>query len=115
MQIIHCRGNHWIVSSSIGCIKDSVNIYDSLNTSLDETTKVTVSSLFGFCVNMHMQPLQRQVGGTDCGLFAIAVITAIAHGKNPTQLKFKQEEMRDHLLNCFKKEHVTLFPCVEGS
>ena len=47
-----------------------MNIYDSLYTSLDETTKVTVSSLFGFCVNMHMQPLQRQVGGTDCGLLA---------------------------------------------
>ena len=78
MQIIHCSGNHWIVASSNGCIKDSVNIYDSLYTSLGETTKVRVSSLFGFCVNMHMQPLQRQVGGTDCGLFAIAVITAIA-------------------------------------
>ena len=64
MQIINCRGNHWIVASSIGCIKDSVNIYDSLCTSLDETTKVTVSSLFGLCINMHMQPLEWQVGGT---------------------------------------------------
>ena len=54
-----------------------MNIYNSLYTSLDETTKVTVSSLFSFCVNMHMQPLQRQAGGTDCGLFAIAVITAL--------------------------------------
>ena len=53
-----------------------MNVYDSLYTSLDETTKVVVSSMFHtHCINM--QPLQKQVGGTDCGLFAIAVITAI--------------------------------------
>ena len=60
-----------------------------------------------------MQPLQKQVGGTDCGLFAIAVITAIAHGKDPSQIQFKQEEIRNHLLNCLKDKYITLFPCIE--
>ena len=63
---------------------------------------------------MQMPPLQKQVGGTDCGLFAIAVITAIAHGEDPSQLQFKQEEMRYHLLKCFKDERITLFPCIES-
>ena len=49
-----------------------MNIYDSLYTSFDEITKVIVSSLFRTRINMHMEPLQKQVGGTDCGLFAIA-------------------------------------------
>ena len=80
LQIIHCRGNHWIVASSVGCTKGMVNIYDSLYTSLDETTILLVSSLFG-C------QYQMQRGGTDCGLFAIAVITAIANGKDPSQLQ----------------------------
>ena len=75
----------------------------SLYTSLDETR-----------INMQIQPLQEQVGGTDCGLFAIAVITAIAHGKDPSQLQVKHEERRDHLLKCFKDEHITLFPCIES-
>ena len=32
LQIIHCRENHWIVVSSVGCTEDTVNIYDSLYT-----------------------------------------------------------------------------------
>ena len=71
-------------------------------TPLNEPTEVVVSRLFRSRINMHMQPLQTQVGGSDCGLFAIAVITAIAHGEDPSQLQFKQEDMRDHLLHCFK-------------
>ena len=105
------RSIHWIVASSVGCIEDIVNIYDSLYTSLDGPTKMVVSSLFHARTNMHMQPLQKQVGGTDCGLFAIAVISAIAYGKDPSLLQFKQEEMREHLLNCFKNEYITLFLC----
>ena len=58
LQIIHCRGNHWIVASSVGCTKGTVNIYDSLYTSLDETTILLVSSLFG--CQYKMQPLQKQ-------------------------------------------------------
>ena len=111
LQVIHCRGNHWIVASSVGCTKGTVNIYDSIYASLDESTKTVVSSLFHARTNMHMQPLQKQVGATDCGLFAIAVISAIAYGKDLSQLQFKQEEMRQHLLNCFKNENITLFPC----
>ena len=105
LQIIHSRGNHWIVASSVGCIEGTVNIYDSLYTSLDETV---VSSLFHARTNMRMQPMQKQVGGTDCGLFAIAVISAIAYGIDPSQLQFKQEEMREHLLNCFKNDIISL-------
>ena len=98
------------MASSVGCIKDSVNIYDSLYTSFDETTKAIASSLFRTRIKMHMEPLQKQVGGTDCGLFAIAVATAIAHGKDPSQSQFKQNQIRDHLLNCFKNKYITLFP-----
>lgn len=34
MQVIHCRGDHWIVASSVGCIEGTVNIYDSSYTVL---------------------------------------------------------------------------------
>ena len=87
-----------------------MNIYDSLYTSFNETTKAIVSSLFHTHINVHIQPLQEQVGGTDCGLFAIAVATVIGHGKEPSQLQFKQDQMRDHLINCFKNEYITFFP-----
>ena len=54
---------------------------------------------------------QKQTGGTDCGLFAIAISTAIAFGKNPGKLKLHQETLRSHLVNCFNKKLISLFPC----
>ncbi len=27
LQIIHCRGNHWVAVSSVGCENDFVNVY----------------------------------------------------------------------------------------
>ena len=54
-----------------------------------------------------MTDYQKQEGGTDCGLFAIAAATAIAHGVDPTQLKFKQASMRTHLLKYFESEKPT--------
>ena len=108
LQIIHCRGNHWVAVSSIGCENDFVYVYESLYTSLDETTKQVVSSQFhARCITM--QPMQKQVDRTDCGLFAVTVITAICYGKDTSQMHFKQDEMRDHLLKCFKDKYMTVF------
>ena len=88
----------------------SVNVYDSIYTSIDATTEGVLTNLF-HSHNIKLQPLQKQIGATDCGLFAIAVITAIAHGKDPSQLQFRQEEMRSHLLSCFKNKIITPFQC----
>lgn len=112
LQIIHCHGNHWITASNVGCLEGNVNIYDSLYDSVDETTRLIVSSLFSGFLRCVSKPLQKQKGVTDCGLYAIAVSTAIAYGKDPSELKFKQEAMREHLLKCFKNEFITLFPCI---
>ena len=112
LQIIHSHSNHWVAVSSVGCKNDSVYVYDSLYTSLDEM-KVVSRQFHARCITM--QPMQKlvHVGGADCGLFAVAVITAICHGKDPSQMHFKQEEMRDLLLKCFKDKCMTLFPCIE--
>ena len=46
-------------------------------------------------------------GGTDHGVFAIAFAMAIAFGMNP---QLKQESLRAHLVACFHKRHLSLFP-----
>ncbi len=84
------------------CRNGGVNIYDSVYSSLDESTEIIVCDLFHTNTkNLKMQSLEKQVGGTDCGIFAIiiiAVITAIAYDKNPSELKFNQKEMRRYFL-----------------
>ena len=46
-----------------------------------------------------MSRCQKQKGGADCGLFAIANATAIAFGKNPCKLQFMQASLRSHLVD----------------
>ena len=46
LQIFHCRSRaHWIAASSIGSV-DSVNVYDSVFSSLDNYSKEVVSKHF---------------------------------------------------------------------
>ena len=64
-----------------------------------------VSLVFGKGVSVSLEPSQQQQGGSDCGVFAIATCTALAHGITPL---FNQEKMRQHLIQCF--ENSPLFP-----
>ena len=116
VQIIHCYSrHHWIVASTVGCALNQVKIYDSLFSYCDMETETVVSNLFQWSkpikLVVNVSRSQKQKGTADCGLFAIANATAIAHGKNPSKLKFNQESMRVHLIDCFNHKHMSLFPC----
>ena len=111
LQVIHSRGDHWVLASTVGCEGGTVNLYDSVYHSLDEVTLQVVHNLFQhFSINMISS--QKQEGGTDCGLFVIASATAIAFGVNPTTVTFKQTSMRGHLVKCFKERKMSVFPIV---
>lgn len=76
LQIIHSRGNHWVVASSIGCSGGVINVYDSMYEEIDPITQEVAHNIFGN-VTFNSVCVQKQKGGTDCGLFAIAFSTAI--------------------------------------
>ena len=57
-----------------------------------------------------MQRVQQQQGGTDCGLFAIAYAFSLASGEDPTRIKFKQDNMRQHLIDCLQAGTMLPFP-----
>ena len=51
-----------------------------------------------------MAKMQKQQShSNNCGLFAIAVTTAILFKDDLEKLVFKEQEMRQHLLQCFEK------------
>ena len=52
---------------------------------------------------------QKQIGGVDCGLFAIAFATA--YDKQASKMRFVQEELRAHFVNYINKGAMSLFPC----
>ena len=110
MQIIHSRGNHWIVASSLGCSDNQVNVFDSLYTSVDEDTKSVIFNLFEFEgePKLNIINIQVQDGVDDCEIFAIAYITALAFDTEPAQ--FQQSLMREHILKCFQDRMMVPFP-----
>ena len=109
LQIIHIRSNHWVlISSTKGKV---VNVYDSLYTSLDEKTAKVIQNLLKCSLfNIKMIPVQKQVGITDCALFAIAFATAKALGRDPSKEVFDQGRMRTHLIECFENKIMESFP-----
>ena len=109
LQIVHCKGNHWILASNMNCEEGTLQVFDSLYASVDEGTFSILKGLFWF-TKLKMMPFQKQKGASDCGLFSIATATAILFGQDPAWSSFEQHKMRNHLLNCIECGSFTTFP-----
>lgn len=116
LQIIHClERHHWIAASTVNNAPKEIAVMDSLFKSIDQETKLTISNLFqptGSSDQLKIKSIktQRQKGNKDCGLFALAMATAIAFGKDPSKVTFCQESMRAHLVSCLNIQNFSLFP-----
>ena len=66
----------------------------------DEETVLTV----------HVPYVQQQIGGKDCGVFAIAFALHLCLGQELADIRFEQSRMRQHLLRCFQKRKLEGFP-----
>ena len=64
-------------------------------------------------VYLRLEPVQQQVGGADCGVFAIANLVEVLCGKDPRQAQFNQDRMREHLFRCISLQAFTPFPKTE--
>lgn len=110
LQIIHSRSNHWILASTLG--GEQVKVYDSLYESIDGESANVIFNLF-HTSQVTMMNSCKQEGVVDCGVFAIANATAVAHGLNPETVKFIQPLMRKHLMNC--KKHLPHSHVIDSS
>ena len=109
VQIIHCFSrHHWIAVSNVGCNENSVNVYDSSFRDVDPTTYALIKNVFGGEISMKKVQEQGVIKG--CGVFAIAFITSIVHGEDPCEVFYEQENMCEHLLDCYEKLIITPFP-----
>ena len=53
---------------------------------------------------MIIMKMTKQMGSNDCGLYAIAVATSLAHQVDPTTVIFEENEMRSQFAECFMKQ-----------
>ena len=111
LQIVHVRTNHWIAIQVISA--SDVCIYDSSYSSVSNDTQLSISKLM--CskereITVHLMNVHKQTGSTDCALFAMACITHLALGEDPTSVIFRQSELRSHLIKSFETLTIKKFP-----
>jgi len=60
----------------------------------------------------HSKEVQKQRGGNECGLYAIANATSLAYGKDPINMTYIESAMRDHLVHCLSERKLELFSTI---
>lgn len=114
LQIVHDRCNHWVLASNFQRRDNTVEIYDSVFSSVSANTRNIVKNIFqpllGKSPRVQLVKTQKQIGSKDCGLFAIAMATAVLNGQDPKVVRFLQQSMRQHLMHCFEAKNMTPFP-----
>jgi len=116
IQILHVNGNHWVTASNIRTEGNTVTIYDTRHPTTFTTDNIKQLSMLSrhftkdSPLRLKFANVQRHVGANDCGLFAVAMATALAWGEDPSLLVFEQARMRKHLLDCFRRNLLLPFP-----
>ena len=114
IQILHVRTNHWLCIG-VNSDKSIVNVYDSkyfspINATVDLILELIKSEQDAFTINSVK--MQQQSGDDACGVFAIAVSTALYHNKDPSTIRWNQDSMWQHIQQCFEAGKM-LFPVEE--
>ena len=113
VQIINVRNNHWCVVSTVGCEKGLVNVYDSLYSSVSDSTTHLIASVVSSSASnlVRMMDVERQSNGSDCGVLAVAYIFDICSGFDPRMVKFNHKLIRQHLVTCLENCQFHAFLC----
>ncbi len=114
VQIIHVE-DHWVCASNIFSPEGYVDVYDSMPTltmnshylqlQLAAILKCSKNSFIVRHVNV-----QRQIGGSECGLFAISFATSLCMDFDPHTQTYHQDDMWSHFLQCIENFKLTVFP-----
>lgn len=62
---------------------------------------------------IHYENVQQQLGICDCGLFALAFMIALCENIDPSTLRFDQDKMREHYLECNANNKLKQFPYLD--
>ena len=113
IQIVHCPNNHWITIFKENSSTNVISVYDSVFDSPNTVVYTVAYNLFnvGDDLSVVMVPMQKQTANSNnCGLFSIAVATALAFNYKPSKLQFLESEMRSHLKACFEEGTMSMYP-----
>ena len=107
VQILHVHNDHWITISNLCCETGVVYIYDSVYNNISSEVRQLINNICGSGISVVMyNKIPKQIGATDCGIYAIATATALLH-VNLTS--YNQSSLRSHLIACLESYNLTSF------
>ena len=119
VQILNVAGNHWVTVTNISAPSNTVKVYDSLYDKYpdENTLPIFMRQLAALVapdklLKVRWMDVKKQVGGKDCGFFAIASAVHLCEGWLPELCDWDQAAMRDHLRKCLQVGSMTSFPVV---
>ena len=113
IQIVHCPNDHWVTLFKEHPSTNVIKVFDSVFDSPNTAVYTVASNLFNVGDNLSvvMVPMQKQAAySNNCGLFSIAVATALAFECDLSKLEFVESEMRNHLKTCFEEGTMSMYP-----
>ena len=131
IQAIYNGSNHWLMATNLGLpqnAKDNeIILYDSLITmqpnsqniyQLNSSVKLQCCQIMRKILTVkkfstilvHIKHCQQQQNSTDCGLFSIANMVAVAHGSDPGDLYYPPMSLRPAYLDMLKMGEIKQFP-----
>ena len=108
VQVAHNGAHHLLLLSFM-----KGTIYDSLNMRPTDILLNQITQLFSPDEAMPAYKRHRchkQLGSTDCDVFAIAYASDVLLGNEPEKNRYEQSKMREHIVNCFELGKLTPFP-----
>lgn len=117
VQVIFLSSGHWACLSNRFSQNGDVELFDSMLTAPSEGDDIvgqacSILKSTKQMLTIDVVGVQTQVGGADCGLFAISMAFDLCSGVDPFSQEVLQEHMRDHLVDCFENQSITSFPKV---
>ena len=94
VQVLHDGHNHWLTISTVAAPPSTILVYDSMYPSAGQATKRQAASMMMVAepkLTLHFADVHMQAGGSDCGVFALALTTAICFGHSPGKFQFDQQ------------------------
>ena len=96
VEILHVRGNHWVVICNILCRDNEIKYYDTVYNDIDQRIQDLLNNMFGEDVRVTVDTqVQIQKGDKDCGVFCIAIATSLLYNQTPGP--FTQSLLHPHL------------------
>lgn len=124
IQILHDGKLHWFTISNLKSRNSNqIQAYDSLYTDQtylnNQILKNNLKKLilpndlhdsYTECVELSIEPVQRQSDTLMCGLFAIAFAYDLCQDIDPINRCYDENKMRQHLHKCLTQNYFEQFP-----